>query len=39
LTAWYASRQAGANRSQSVISVAIAVAIGIVIVALKSLLH
>ena len=39
LTAWYASRQAGANRSQSVISVTIAVAIGVVIVALKSLLH
>jgi hypothetical protein len=38
-TAWYASREAGANRSQSVIAVAIAVGIGIIITALKAALH
>ena len=38
-TAWYASREAGATRSQSVIAVSIAVGIGVVIVLLKAGLH
>ena len=38
-TAWYASREAGATRSQSIIAVAIAVGIGVVIVVLKASLH
>jgi hypothetical protein len=38
-TSWYASREAGASRAQSVISVAVALAIGLAIIALKSLLH
>ncbi|MFM8883846.1 MAG: hypothetical protein ACKOH7_03450 [Solirubrobacterales bacterium] len=37
-TSWYAAREAGATRAQSVMAVAIAVGIGLAIIALKALL-
>ena len=37
-TSWYASREAGATRAQSVVAVGIAVGIGMAIIALKALL-
>ena len=37
-TSWYAAREAGASRMQSVLAVGGAVAIGMVIIALKALL-
>ena len=38
-TSWYAAREAGASRPQSVLAVGGAVAIGLVIILLKALLH
>lgn len=38
-TSWYAAREAGASRVQSVVAVGGAVAIGLAIILLKALLH
>lgn len=38
-TSWYAAREAGATRTQSVLAVGLAVGIGLAIIGLKALLH